>query len=243
MNATVEDLRPTIIPKSDQLNAEQLLGGPITVTVSDVNVSDSGEQPVVVHYVGENGRPFKPCKTMRKVLVYAWGADGRQWGGRSMTLYNDPSVKFGGDEVGGIRISHLTDIERDVKVSLTSTRGKKAKYEIKRMTSRVAGQLDELRGSTTVEGLKHAFGASYKATKDAGERAQLKTAYDARLAVLEASVPAADGKRTYAQIADAITKATDAETAALELYAARDELPADQFKELSAHYAACWSEE
>ena len=77
MNATVEDLRQTIIPKSDQLNAEQLLGGPMTVTVSEVKVSDSGEQPVVVHYDGENGRPFKPCKTMRKVLIHAWGADGR----------------------------------------------------------------------------------------------------------------------------------------------------------------------
>ncbi len=44
MNASVEDLRPTIIPKSDQLNAEQLLGGPMTVTVTeDGKVSKGGE--------------------------------------------------------------------------------------------------------------------------------------------------------------------------------------------------------
>jgi hypothetical protein len=184
MNATIEDLRPTIIPKSDQLNAEQLLGGPMTVTVTDVRLGSTEEQPVIVHYANEGGRPFKPCKTMRKLLIHAWGADGRQWTGRAMTLYNDPAVKFGGEDVGGIRISHLTDIDRDVRVSLTTTRGKKAKYEVKRMSSPLAGQLADITGSPTVDALKENFGAAYKATKDAGGRAQLKAAYDARMAVL-----------------------------------------------------------
>ena len=122
MSIDVSDLRSTIIPKSDQLNAEQLLGGPITVTITDVRIGSSAEQPISVHYEGENGRPYKPCKTMRKVLIFAWGPDGREWIGRGLTLYNDPQVKFGGDEVGGIRISHMTDIDRDVQVSLTATR-------------------------------------------------------------------------------------------------------------------------
>jgi hypothetical protein len=184
MNATIEDLRPTIIPKSDQLNAEQLLGGPMTVTVTDVKLGKTEEQPVVVHYANEGGRPFKPCKTMRKLLIHAWGADGRAWLGRSMTLYNDPEVKFGGEDVGGIRISHMSDIERDVRVSLTSTRGKKAKYEVRRLSSAIAGQLADITSSPTVEALKDNFGAAYKGTKDANARAQLKAAYDARLAAL-----------------------------------------------------------
>lgn len=199
MNATIEDLRPTIIPKSDQLNAEQLLGGPMTVTVTDVRIGKTEEQPVIVHYANEGGRPFKPCKTMRKLLIHAWGADGRAWTGRSMTLYNDPEVKFGGEDVGGIRISHLSDIERDVRVSLTSTRGKKAKYEVKRLSSAIAGWLAEITGAPTLELLKDSFGTAYKATKAAPERAQLKAAYDARLAVLSApkttdqAEPPADG--------------------------------------------------
>ena len=184
MNATVEDLRATIVPKSDQLNSEQLLGGPLTITVSDVRLSGGADQPVVIHYAGENGRPYKPCLTMRKVLIHAWGPDGRQWPGRSMTLYNDPSVKWGGEEVGGIRISHMTDIERDIRVSLTTTRGKKAKYEIKKLISKIAENLAGIRSSQSVEALKAEFGAAYKATKDAGERAQLKTAYDARMVEL-----------------------------------------------------------
>ena len=70
------DLRWTIVPKSDQLNAEQLLGGPITITVTGVEVHDSAEQPISIRYDNDDGRPYKPAKTMRKVLIFAWGADG-----------------------------------------------------------------------------------------------------------------------------------------------------------------------
>lgn len=133
MSIDITDLTSTIVPKSDQLNAEQLLTGPMTVTVTDVRVGSGDEQPVTIHYEGENGRPYRPCKTCRKILIFAWGKDGRDWIGRSMTLYNDTSVKFGGAEVGGIRISHMTDIDRDISVSLTATRGKKSAHTIKRI--------------------------------------------------------------------------------------------------------------
>jgi hypothetical protein len=125
------DLRPTIVPKSDQLNAEQLLAGPMTIRVSGVTVTNSAEQPVTIHYDGDDGRPYKPCKTMRKVLILAWGHDGSAWAGKSMTLFNDPAVKFGGQSVGGIRISHVSHIERDIAVALTATKGKKTLHTIK----------------------------------------------------------------------------------------------------------------
>jgi hypothetical protein len=133
MSNNVADLRDTIVPKSDQLNAEQLLGGPITVTVTDVRRGGGEEQPVVVHYEGEGGRPYKPCKSMRKILVFAWGPNGNDWIGRSMTLFNRPDVKFGGEEVGGIRISHLSHIPKDISVALTATRGRKEKTSIGRL--------------------------------------------------------------------------------------------------------------
>ena len=126
----ITDLRSTIVPKSDQLNAEQLLTGDMTVTVSDVGLG-SDDQPVIIHYISDDGRPYKPCKTMRKVLIFAWGEDGRKWFGRSMTLYCDQTVKFGGMNVGGIRISHLSDIQRDIAISLTATKGKKSQHTIK----------------------------------------------------------------------------------------------------------------
>jgi hypothetical protein len=128
----MSDLSATIVAKSDQLNADDLLTGPITITVMEVR-GGSADQPVIIHYDGDNGHPFKPCKTMRRVLVAAWGKNGHAWKGRSMTLYNEPSVKFGGVEVGGIRISHLSHIDSDMVFSLNATKGKKAPYKVKRM--------------------------------------------------------------------------------------------------------------
>ena len=183
MTLDVSDLSPTITPKSDQLNAEQLLGGPLTIRVTEVKIGATEEQPVIVHYEGENGRPYKPCKTMRKLLVFAWGKDGRRWVGRSMTLYNEPAVKFGGQEVGGIRISHLSNIETDLNVALTSTRGKKALHTIK-----ILSVPDAIKSAETMDALKTAFGAAYKAAADAAERSILKAGYDARAAELGAAM-------------------------------------------------------
>lgn len=133
--ASVTNLSPTIIPKSDQLNADQLLGGAMTIKVTEVSVSESPDQPVIIHYENEGGRPFKPCKSMRKVLIFAWGDDGTKWAGRSMTLFNDPEVKWAGVKVGGIRISHMSDIDRDLQLQLTATRGKKEPFIINRLNS------------------------------------------------------------------------------------------------------------
>lgn len=130
MNSTgVETLRDTITPKSDQLNADDLVGTTKTITVTNVR-RGSADQPVIIDYEGDNGRPYKPCKSMRRVLIYSWGDDGRAWVGRSMTLYHDPEVKFGGVMVGGIRISHLSHIDGPKVMQLTATRGKKAPYRV-----------------------------------------------------------------------------------------------------------------
>lgn len=131
MSIDIRDLSRTIIPKSDQLNSEQLLTGPMTVTITDVSASGSAEQPVTVHYAGEDGRPYRPCKTMRRLMIFAWGADGNAWIGKSMTLYHDPSIKWGGEAVGGIRISHMSDIPKDISVKLTLTRSKKTVHDVK----------------------------------------------------------------------------------------------------------------
>ena len=125
MSSDVTNLRDTILAKSDQLNADDIIGTGITITVTAVKRGDSAEQPVVIHYQGDNGRPYKPCKTMRRVLIAGWGENGAAWIGRSMTLYNEPSVKFGGVAVGGIRISHMTDIGNGISMATNASKGKK----------------------------------------------------------------------------------------------------------------------
>lgn len=125
------NLLPTIVAKSDQLNADDLVGGPRTVTITAVKGSDSAEQPVAIHYEGDDGKPFKPCKTCRRLLVHCWGGEGTDYVGRRMTLYCDPNVMFGGIKVGGIRISHVSHIERETAVALMATRGKRASHTVK----------------------------------------------------------------------------------------------------------------
>lgn len=123
------NLEDTIIPKSDQLNADDLIAGPRTITITSVT-KGSAEQPVIVHYEGEDGRPYKPGKSMRRVLVAMWGPEAKAYTGRRLTLYRDPSVKFGGQEVGGIKISHATGINDTFVIALTETRGKRHPHRV-----------------------------------------------------------------------------------------------------------------
>ena len=210
----ITDLRSTIVPKSDQLNAEQLLGGPMTITVTEVRAGSGEDKPVSIHYDNDNGRPYKPCKTMRKVLILAWGHDARRWIGQSMTLFNDPSVKFGGMDVGGIRISHMTGLPKDIHVSLTATKGKKAPHAIKRLDT----------GPALADVLAAIKGAKNKATMEAakqlaaqlvirGEVVQAQEAYKARVAELRAgAIAAAVTTFDPAPMIDRIEKCADLAT-------------------------------
>lgn len=128
------DLSKTIIAKSDQLNADDLIGGPVTIRITNVSAVP-GEQPIAVNFDGDNGKPWKPCKSMRRVLVHLWGTDGKSYIGRSLTLYRDPDVLFGGIKVGGIRISHASHINGVQQMALTERRGAKKAYSVKPLAS------------------------------------------------------------------------------------------------------------
>ncbi len=123
------NLAPTIIPRSDQKNADDLLAGPQTIKITAVE-SGSKEQPVLIHYEGENGRPYKPGLSMRRVLVSMWGKDGAAYVGRRLVLYCDPEITFGPMKCGGIRISHASDIAEAFEIALTVTRGKKKMFRV-----------------------------------------------------------------------------------------------------------------
>jgi len=125
------DLSNTIAPRSDQLNADDFLGhGPKTIKITKVSLK-AGDQPVAISFEGDENKPYLPCKSMRRVLVQLWGGDGGTYIGRSMTLYRDENVKFGGANVGGIRISHLSDISEPVTLALTASKAKRLPYVVK----------------------------------------------------------------------------------------------------------------
>lgn len=124
-----DDMRSVIVPKSDQINADDFISGPRTFVIKGVTITPGTEQPVTVAL--EGSKPWRPCKSMSRLLVAAWGPDAKAYSGKSVTLYCDPKVKWGGMEVGGIRVSHMSHIDSDLVVALTQTKGKKAPTRVK----------------------------------------------------------------------------------------------------------------
>lgn len=128
----MSDMNSTITPKSDQMNADDFIGkGSMTIKITDVKVGGSAEQPVSIFFEGDNGKPYKACKSMRRVLVYAWGNDSKSYIGRSMTLFRDEKVKWAGTDVGGIRISHLSHITEPMTMALSASKGNRKPYTVK----------------------------------------------------------------------------------------------------------------
>lgn len=122
------DLTESIAPRSDQVNADDLIGGPITYTIREVR-QGAAEQPFDFMLV-ETPRAYRPSKTMRRLIVAAWGPDASQYAGRRLTLYREPSIKFGGAVVGGIRISHMSHITKRVEEKFQTTRGKRETFVV-----------------------------------------------------------------------------------------------------------------
>lgn len=123
------DMTETTQPKSDQQNYDDVANAPRTVTIAEVK-RGTAEQPVEIHLIEYPGRPYKPSKTMRRLLIDAWGKDSTVYAGRRMTLKGDPSIRFGGVAVGGIVISHLSDITKRHEPKLTVSKGHRAPVKV-----------------------------------------------------------------------------------------------------------------
>jgi len=126
------DMTLSIAPKSDQLNYDDFLGiESKTIKITGISGSADPQQPVSINYEGDNGKPYKPCKSMRRVLVAVWGKDGKSYIGKSLTLYGDAKVSFGGNLVGGIRISHMSEITDPVTVVLSVSKAIRKPFTVK----------------------------------------------------------------------------------------------------------------
>ena len=128
------DITCAIAPRSDQLNADDLLTGPRTIRIRDVK-NTGGDQPVSVYFDGDDGKPWKPAKSALRVLAAVWGANAAKWIGMSCTIYNDESVTWSGVAVGGVRVSAMEGLSKPRTLQLTKTRGKKAAVTIQPLTA------------------------------------------------------------------------------------------------------------
>lgn len=148
------NIEDTLAPNSDQLDAVELLGGPRTFTIASVSKGDV-EQPVQVH-LAEFPRPWRPGKSMRRVLAACWGTDASKWVGRRVELFCDPSVRFGADLVGGTRIAKLSHIDKPKSVPLLISRGKSAMYRVDPLAESAPASAPAVSAATLAE-LEAAF--------------------------------------------------------------------------------------
>jgi hypothetical protein len=124
------DVTAAIKPKSDQLNADNLITGPRTIRIREVRIVQ-GEQPIHVFFDGDDGKPWKPSKTSARCMATIWGSNAEGWVGLSLMIFLDPTVTWSGAAVGGIRISHMEGLDKPRSLMLTKTRGQKGAVVIK----------------------------------------------------------------------------------------------------------------
>lgn len=117
----MNDFQAVLAPKSDQINAQDLIAGDMTVTIAGVKVTPGTEQPVSIRLAGME-KVWRPCKTTGRILMAAWGADTATYAGRSVQLYLDPEVKWGGMKVGGIRIRAMSNLDSELRLALAESK-------------------------------------------------------------------------------------------------------------------------
>lgn len=140
----ISNLSDTVTSNGQQLNADDLISADKIITVTGIKRSTSKQQPLSIEYYGmQTNRPFKPCLTMRKILFAEWGTDGRQWVGKSMRLYRDSDVKFGTEKTGGIRISHLSDINKQAVHNLLVSKMKRQEFVINKLPTYPQADFDQ----------------------------------------------------------------------------------------------------
>lgn len=133
----MDDMAAVTIPKSDQVNYDDFQAGPKTFKITGVRIKPGTEQPVDMSLEGTD-KFYRPCKSMARVMMNAWGADSSKYIGKSFTLYGDPKVRWGGLEVGGIRISHMSDLAEDMTLALTATKQSRKPFTVRPLVSEPA---------------------------------------------------------------------------------------------------------
>lgn len=120
----------TIIAKSDQLNFDDIRSGEKIIEITNVTVTAT-DQPVSIFYKDDKNKPYKPCKGMLRLICEAWGEESENWHGKSMKLFGEDSVRWAGQEIGGIRIRALSDIDtKGLSSYVAISRGKRRKVTI-----------------------------------------------------------------------------------------------------------------
>ena len=130
--ASDDDFEASLAAKSDQINNADLTSGPMTITIAKLKISNSEAQKWTMVLDGQD-KVYRPCLGMRRIIAEIWGKP--PYSGRRLTIYRDPDVRYGSDITGGIRISHMSHIDGEKKVTVPVSRGKVKQYAIRPLQS------------------------------------------------------------------------------------------------------------
>lgn len=179
-------MKITAEPKSDQWNADDFIGGPRTFTIAGVKAG-TAEQKYDIELVEGQGRSWRPPLTVLRLLIAAWGDEAVNWTGKRVTLYRDESITFGPDAVGGIRVSHMSDLPTGNKpftVKLTSKRGRRASHTVEPLppaiTADDAAKLQQRIAQAANATELQAIGAELKSMELGPHLEQLQSAWSNR---------------------------------------------------------------
>lgn len=138
----MSDMLNTIIPKADQCNYDDFIGRDfLIIKITKVLITNT-DQPVSIFYENDNGKPYKPSKGMRRIIIECWGDKKELYIGRSLKLFGNPKVKWAGKEAGGIQIAELSDISAPKTINLTVAKGKREPFTVNPLK---ISALDELK--------------------------------------------------------------------------------------------------
>lgn len=126
----VHALQQALAPKSDQLNADDLIAANKIIVISGVNINLGSEQKIIINYYGDNGKPWKPSKGMGRVLTELLGGDPDKWVGETVELFRNKEIRFGKEKCGGIQIAGMSAVRNVTTLLITTAKGKKSSITI-----------------------------------------------------------------------------------------------------------------
>jgi hypothetical protein len=126
----VHALQQALAPKSDQLNADDLIAANKIIVISGVNINLGSEQKIIINYYGDNGKPWKPSKGMGRVLTELLGGDPDKWVGETVELFRNKEIRFGKEKCGGIQIAGMSAVRNVTTLLITTSKGKKSSITI-----------------------------------------------------------------------------------------------------------------
>lgn len=129
MNNFKEDALKAIASMSDRVNAADLIE-PKIITINKISFFDDTQQKdketkvtrkkTKIHFIGDDGKPYVPCLILNDLIFQQWGLPENpdSFNGRQIEIFNDPTVKLGTEVKGGIRISGMSHIDKEINAKL-----------------------------------------------------------------------------------------------------------------------------